>query len=568
MGELEESGSGEGINVPIKATADEASFQKAQNRIGGLDEALRKLTKIDFKDLQNGIKSIGALIAGIGKVTIDLNLDQVRKFQERMRADLTKEQFTRWGSLELMLGKKPGELTKDIAALQEKLMAIKNTGDLQKDWAIHLGLVGVNLTDFINTEDMQKRIEMLLELAMKSNKSPQQVGALLRESGLPGISDLYRVLKESGYSFQELFGRMTTFTSEETEKKNLAFAVEWGPLKSSLDEMGALLATSMGSILTPFLSDFNDWIAEYQGALKRILTFQDGWLKDLKDLMFPKDKKQSRIEEALGLRGGALDKGFFHGAARPVAFPLLFDNAADVRKAEGEVLYWKNRVKNVGSGGKPNVDFTYKDYLSSIGSNKTFSSIVVMEDRDAYWSWVADNTKAEQAKAEANVKAVIAKNKKEEIVHALATRHYDFDPLKIDPSEGANLIEAAKENADFDAAFQAALNKVINEGSTAEMTRFMDLMNRGVTGAGKNKGVIPEDIVQEVLRLINTMGTLREYMYKDSGQSAVTGNQTNNLNMTFPGVTTEEQSRAVGIGLVKGLSERFNQAFEYSFLMG
>jgi len=183
-------------------------------------------------------------------------------------------------------------------------MSLKNVGDLNKDWAISLGLTGANLTDFINTEDMQSRLEMLLELAMKSNKSPQQVQNLLDTGMGKGFGDLYRVLKDTGFSFQELFGRMTTFTTEATEKKNMAFAVEWGAAKSTLDEMGALLATTLGGYLLPFLKDFNDWVKEYETVLTRILTFQDGWLKDLSSLLFHKD--QSPLEAELGLSAKSL----------------------------------------------------------------------------------------------------------------------------------------------------------------------------------------------------------------------------------------------------------------------
>ena len=284
MGESLLEGGNDGFSVALGADIDDASFQAANQRIGGLLDSLKRLTKLDFKDVTGSLKTIMAAAGGVITFTVRTNMDEVQNMLKATKAGLTNEDFKKWGNVEMGLGLGKGTLTKDLATLYDQISRITSMGQLDTKQFLALGLVGENATDFINEKDNTQRVMKVIDLALKSDRPIGEVGVLLEDALGSGMADLYRQLKMSGKDLSTIFNALTVFTSAASQSKALNFNLEYQTAMKHLQEMGALLASTFGEAMTPLITRFNEWVREYKDILIGILTFQQGWMRDLWDI--------------------------------------------------------------------------------------------------------------------------------------------------------------------------------------------------------------------------------------------------------------------------------------------
>lgn len=557
-----DSGSTDGYSVEVAAVADEASFQSANRNVGALEKGLKALSGIDLSSLTSSVKTLAAGLAGALTFTVTNNFDEVQNLLRAAKAGLDNDAFKRWSSIEVQLGLSKGSITKDLADIYEQMAKIKTVGDLNKDQFLALGLLGVNAEEFINEKDMTQRVMQVMELALDSDRDPNEVASLLREGLGDSFADLFYYLSLTGKSFEELFGKMTVFTNKDTQSAAAAFSSEWGAATSSVEEMGRVLAATFGEALTPFIAAFNDWVRDYKDILMDILTFNQGWFTKASRLLagVPQydifsDKKmiwETRPNPKVELPTNVTGAG-------------LSSSIEDYNKAL-RLINERSRAGNTGA-------LTFKDvYPAATGTL-------------ARQPFLGINNQAGQASA---ITKNIQEMRKMEVAAFYNTKFMDlaFTSTPDIPQLGyakdadysgitkTSFGYAKRQNLGFDQQMAHAIEKYLQVATPTQVDTLLDKL-RTMEGRAVPAGQIPGlgDLypAEQKFFLQEDIDTLFDFIYKwlPRGDSTSMGGeiqQTNSISLSFPGVTTRAQGEEVGMGLLDGLGRTLGNAFRLNDL--
>lgn len=555
-----ESGSSDGYSVPIVVQPDEASFQKAKRNVSGLEEGLKALAKVDLSSISASIKTLAAAAGGVIAFTVQTNTDEVQNILKAAKAGLTNEDFKRWTSIEMQLGLNKGALTKDLAEIYSMLGRLRTKGDLNKEQFLSLGLTGTSAEAFLNEQDMTKRVMMVMDLAMKSDRPLNETAALLNEGLGNSFGDLFYMLKMTGKSFDELFGKMTVFTGPQSQSNAAAFNSELKTAQGSIEEMGRLLASTLGAAFTPFLERFNQWVRDYKDILTEILTFGENWhtkalrivagapqqsLRDIGVIQWLKDYGTDKYQDT------TLNQARNYDWAKYNEELLRVQNASALLSRTG-------RVVTMGEAFP-------KDSLPPVLARQPF---------------LGGNT-LEKQRAAFNVEFNRLENDR---VRLLFRQH--LEPLMVGVTKegvrgykpgadysGVKPFYMEQENRWFDEATILALDRYLESATPAQRRELENLFLKAsstAVEAGKIPGM--ESFGGQKILTEESFKAIFDFILKQVGGPNAGGfssapiQQTNSISMSFPGVTTREQGEQVGEGLIKGLGQALGNAFRINDL--
>lgn len=569
----EESGSKDGYSVAVGADVDEASFQKANRNVSGLEGNLKQLSKVDFSALTGSIKAIAAGLAGVGVFTVKTNFDEVQNMLKAAKAGLTNDAFKRWSTVELQLGLNKGALTKDLASIYEQVAKIRTKGDLNKDQFLSLGLTGASAEAFLKEDDMTKRVMMVMDLALKSDRPLNETASLLSGGLGESFGDLFYLLKLSGKSFDELFQKVTVFTDAASQTNALDFNVELQTARKNIAEMSALLGSSIGEILTPFLEKFNIWVKKYKEVLTDILTFSDDWVAKLGRLVTGKISDPYKDPSIVSRRE--------YGSAG-----VTTSERANAKLSQAEIDKQLAIVRKVlditGRGGIA----TQRDIP---GYRATGQDVALGLDKQP-WTFKANplgsvafpKTPAEQAAMALSSQRLIdiemAKRTYNDVFQALivgGTREglsgfgSGMDFTNTGTLTQASIVGA---NISMDQATIEAMDKFFSTASSTDINDFTKFLKEAAGRAVKTKGEsgLEEGYYNDKKMLLDTDYKLIDSFIKQwigaKETSMAPVQQTNSITLSFPGVNTQEQGEEVGRGLMQGLGQKLSRSFEMSDL--
>lgn len=550
-----DGGSQDGYSVPITAVADEASFQNANRNVGGLEKALQALSKVDLSSLGSSIKALAAGAAGVLNFTVSTNFDEVQNLLRAAKAGLDNDAFKRWSSIEVQLGLSKGSITKDLADIYEQMAKIKTVGDLNKDQFLALGLLGVNAEEFIDEKDMTKRVMSVMEFALKSDRDPNEIASLLKEGMGQSFADLYYYLSLTGKSFEELFGKMTVFTDKRSQSNAVAFSSEWGAATSSVEEMGRLLASTFGEHLTPFIAAFNQWVRDYKTVLTDILTFNAGWFT-----------KASRILAGVPQYSIFTDKKITWEAF-PSSKVDLPTNVS--REGVERSIAQNSRALSLINQQRTPTTLTEKDVNPAVTGTLARQPYLGISDP------MEQRARIRQEQVELN-KMRVGTYYNEVFQKLLFTSTPDIAMMGFSPEADFGGIKKAskghadRENVGFDKQIAHAIEKFLRNASPSEVNSFLGML-QGMEGRAVPASQIPE--LQGVygdndkIFLQEDLDKLIDFMYKQIPREATSSiQQTNTMELVFPGVTTRDQGVEVGRGLIEGLGKTLGDAFRLNDL--
>lgn len=546
-----ESGSKDGYSVSVGAEVDETSFQKANRNVSGLEDNLRKLSKVDFSAITGSIKAIAAGAAGIGVFTVKTNFDEVQNMLKAAKAGLTNDAFKRWTTVEMQLGLNKGALTKDLASIYEQVAKIRTKGDLNKEQFLSLGLTGANAEAFLNEEDMTKRVMMVMDLAMKSDRPINETASLLSGGLGESFSDLFYLLKLSGKSFDELFQKVTVFTDAASQTRALDFNVELQTARKNISEMAALLGSSFGAIFTPFLEEFNKWVKDYEDILTDILTFGDNWTGKMGKIL------AGRPQETI-LQPGLVEWGVGPYTTKADTGPGV--TAGGVEASISQISSALNRLKKTG---KP---LKWGD-VSPGGPDTPWGGLSTAKAQTAY----AENLLKELNKD--RVRAFYNETFEGLIIGASRTKRSGYTPTMDFSDTGSGTLDYVKnENRAIDWATSRAIEKYLSTATASEVDQLLGNLKAAAGKAVPVEGIPGlEDKYYGGKRMLTDedFQYLMQFIMKNTGQkdvSALPIQQSNSIQLSFPGVSTQQQGEEVGRGLVIGLGQKLTRAFELSDL--
>lgn len=560
---ITEGGNQDGYTVAVAAETDEASFQKANRNIGDLEKGLGSLSKIDLSKVAAAVKEIAAGMAGVVNFTVETNMDEVQNLLKAAKAGLTNDAFKRWSSIELQLGLSTGSLTKDLSAIYEQVARIKTKGDLNKDQFLSLGLVGASAEAFINEKDMTKRVMMVMDLAMRSDRPLSETASLLSEGLGSSFGDLFYMLKLTGKSFDELFNKMTVFTDAASQSSAVAFESELGAAKSSVSEMGALLASSIDELLTPFLVAFNEWVRKYKDILYDILTFSDDWVGKLSRVVAGVPEYNIYRDTSLNWIGP--DKGMF-GAPQiwtDTKAKVPVEGASYSAIVEGYKKYLA-LYKQLTAPGASAV--SYKDVEGPSAPAGPWRGLAIGGQRDLALQLYTGFAKSLLPSYYNEVFQGLVVGANEEGLAGLGAAGLT--------SEGLGRGEYIRtQNAAFDQQLALAITKMLGSGTTSDLQSAYEMLMGAASRAMPTKGVpglegsffSGEKILQD-----KDLQLLWEFIKKwnpgseASSTSQAPIQQANTISLVLPNVTTREQGLEVGQGLQQGLGARLGKAFQLS----
>lgn len=548
----EESGSKDGYSVAVGADVDEASFQKANRNVSGLEGNLKQLSKVDFSALTGSIKAIAAGLAGVGVFTVKTNFDEVQNMLKAAKAGLTNDAFKRWTTVEMQLGLNKGALTKDLASIYEQVAKIRTKGDLNKDQFLSLGLTGASAEAFLNEDDMTKRVMMVMDLALKSDRPLNETASLLSGGLGESFGDLFYLLKLSGKSFDELFQKVTVFTDAASQSNAMDWNVEFQTARKNITEMSALLGSSLGAILTPALERFNKWVKDYQGVLTDILTFSDDWVGKLGKIVTGRPQEtileMGLVEWGTGPYKAKTDTGAGVSAAGVEMSIDQIGSALTHLKKDGKPLSWGSVAPGAGSG--------------------PWMGLGTAREQREY---------AEKQLLELNrqrVRTFYNESFEGLIIGANRNTRSGYTPGMDFADTGSGTLDYVKnENQAIDWATSRAIERFLSTAPKTEVDKFLGLL-KGAAGRAVSTEAIPgldDKYYKGKLMLTEEdFQKLMQFILQYTGQGKETSmapvQQTNSITLSFPGVNTQAQGEEVGRGLMQGLGQKLSRSFEMSDL--
>jgi hypothetical protein len=522
----------DGAELKIGASVDEASLQKAKREIADVRKELEKTAETDFSPLLDSLgklakhaaidamKGLAGTVVGGFTWMAKNNLEEARNVLKAAQAGLNNDMFKRWTSVELQLGYNKGQLTETLSSIYSDIARFKSMGKLPEDQALALGLLGEAsgkknlITDFFGAKSTTDAAMLVMDAAFASKKDPNITAEFLKDALGESFASLFYLLNASGKDMafiRKALLDQAVFTDEASQKKAMGFTEEWEKAKQHIDEMGKLLASTFGGILTGPLQKFNDWVITYQKELKEILTFQEGWFKRLAEITM-----------------GMPDS--------PITSNLA-------------------RYPSITSG------YTARNYLGETSFNS----------RDAE-SLFNKKRQLEQLSADSRSRPLIEKDIAELEAKQFRKKLLDsgFLDVKIlgnargygghDTGLDMDLVgpltkgRTETENKYLDIMSVRAFEALLKQGNADRANKLLDDLLDGVknkTFSGEDYGTL-QGFIDEMLKSSSTHGSVQ---------------QQNTITLAFPGVTTMEQGEAVGAGLLKGLGNKIDGANSFEFAM-